>query len=156
WVWQRVKRLGKSRRSIFQEELGYIEGGSETLIDYLATAITRRGGTIRLNAPVRHIVVADGVVKGVETGSGEFGSADNVISTVPLPWVAGLLRRDAPELAPRYEGFDNVGCVCVVHKLRRPVSVNFWVNISDPSISIPGFVEFSNLRPLPDSVVYVP
>src|SRR5581483_5317308 len=35
WAWQRIKRLGKSRRSLFQEELGYIEGGSEALIERL-------------------------------------------------------------------------------------------------------------------------
>jgi protoporphyrinogen oxidase len=30
------------------------------------------------------------------------------------------------------------------------------VNISDSRIDIPGIIEFSNLRPLPDTVVYVP
>jgi len=32
WIWTRIKRLGTSRRSMLQEELGYIEGGSETLV----------------------------------------------------------------------------------------------------------------------------
>ncbi len=41
-------------------------------------------------------------------------------------------------------------------KLRRSVTPHFWVNISDPGIEIPGFVEFSNLRPVGDTIVYVP
>ncbi len=156
WVLQRIKRLGRSRRSIFQEELGYIEGGSQSLIDRLVAAIGSRGGRIRTGAPARHIVVQNGALQGVETVAGERVPAEAVISTVPLPYVPSMLRRDLPQLAPRYEPFDYVGVVCVIHKLRRSVSDNFWVNISDPSICIPGFVEFSNLRSLPDTIVYVP
>ena len=155
WVWQRIKRLGKSRRSIFQEELGYIEGGSETIIALLVKAITQLGGKIRLKAPASHIVAKDNRVAGVECGQG-LVAADAVISTVPLPHVPAMLERDLPHLAPVYAKFDNIGVVCVVHKLRRSVTPYFWVNISDPGIEIPGFVEFSNLRPLPDTIAYVP
>jgi len=155
WVWQRIKRLGKSRRSLFQEELGYVEGGTETLVEKFAEKIRQLGGSIILNAPAKAITIQDGVVRGVETESG-FHRADAVISTVPLPYVPALIRRDAPALASLYEPFDNIGVVCVVHKLRKSVSPNFWVNVSDPTISIPGFVEFSNLRPVKDTIVYIP
>ena len=37
WIWTRIKRVGTSRRSLFQEELGYIEGGSETLVSLVAS-----------------------------------------------------------------------------------------------------------------------
>jgi protoporphyrinogen oxidase len=156
WVWQRIKRLGNSRRSLFQEELGYIDGGSQTLVDRLVDAIRARGGVVRLRTPVRHIRIEGDATRGVETAAAEVVSAPAVISTVPLPYVPAMLRRDAEQLAGRYEGFDNLAVACVIHKLRRPVSPNFWVNISDASIGVPGFVEFSNLRPLPDTVVYVP
>ena len=39
WIWTRVKRIGRSRKSLFQEELGYIEGGSQTLVDALVAGI---------------------------------------------------------------------------------------------------------------------
>jgi protoporphyrinogen oxidase len=67
-----------------------------------------------------------------------------------------MLARDAPGLAPRYEGFENIAVACVVHKLRRSVSPNFWVNVSDSTMEIPGFVEFSNLRRMRETIVYVP
>ena len=156
WVWQRIKRLGNSRKSLFQEELGYIDGGSQALVDRLVEAIIGLGGQIRLNAPVARIVIEDGAAKGVETADGVFVPADLVISTAPLPYVPGLLAQDAPELAARYADFDNVGVACVIHKLKRQVTGNFWVNVSDASMEIPGFVEFSNLRPTGDVIVYVP
>jgi protoporphyrinogen oxidase len=156
WVWQRIKRLGNSRKSIFQEQLGYIEGGTQTLVDRLTAEITRLGGQIRLNDGAKRIIIKDGAVTGVETQSGAVLDADRVISTAPLPYVPALIEADAPALAERYKGFDNVGVVCVIHKLKRQVSPNFWVNISDPAMTIPGFVEFSNLRPTGDVIVYVP
>jgi protoporphyrinogen oxidase len=156
WVWQRIKRLGASRRNLFHEELGYIEGGSETLVRALVAGLTGRGGRVRLNSPVRRIVVEGGTATAVETVGGDRLDADAVISTVPLPQLATLLAADAPGLARLYAGFDNVGAACVVHKLRRSVSPYFWVNVSDPEIAAPGFVEFSHLRPSDETIVYMP
>ncbi len=155
WVWQRIKRLGRSRRSLLQEELGYIEGGSEALVEALVAAIKRLGGEIHLSAPARKLVIENDRVLGVETADGRRFEAGQVISTVALPYAAAMLA-DRPDLAETYAGFENVGVVCVVHQLAKPVSPNFWVNISDPAIGAPGFVEFSNLRPLDRHIVYVP
>ena len=43
-------------------------------------------------------------------------------------------------------------------KLRRSVTPNFWVNIAEPGIEVPGIIEFTNLRPLPggETIVFVP
>jgi protoporphyrinogen oxidase len=155
WTWTRIKRLGTSRRSIFQEELGYIEGGSETLIHALVAAIRKRGGEVRLAVPVSRIAADAGRVTGVVAGEETF-AADAVISTVPTP----LVPRLAPDLSAadraRYEAIANIGVVCVVFRLKRSVSPHFWTNISDPRFEIPGIVEFSNLRPTGDTVVFIP
>ena len=44
----------------------------------------------------------------------------------------------------------------MLYKLKKSVSPHFWMNIIDETIEIPGIVEFSNLRPLPETIVYVP
>jgi protoporphyrinogen oxidase len=155
WIWTRIKRLGTSRRSMLQEELGYIEGGSETLIHALVAAIRKRGGEVRLSIPASRVAVEAGRVTGVVAGAETF-PADAVISTVPTP----LVPRLAPELPAadlaRYGAIANIGVVCVVFRLKRSVSPHFWINISDPRFEIPGIVEFSNLRPTGDTVVYIP
>ena len=47
--------------------------------------------------------------------------------------------------------------VCVLLKLKRPFTRNFWMNINDPRIEIPGLIEYSNLNPLDGSaIVYAP
>ncbi len=155
WIWTRIKRLGTSRRSMFQEELGYIEGGSETLIHALVDAIRKGGGDIRLATPARRVAVADGRVTGVVAGEETF-AADAVISTVPTPLVPRLVPDLPNEALARYRAIVNIGVVCVVFRLKRSVSPHFWINVVDPRFEIPGIVEFSNLRPTGDTVVYVP
>ncbi|HMK80975.1 MAG TPA: NAD(P)/FAD-dependent oxidoreductase [Xanthobacteraceae bacterium] len=155
WIWTRIKRVGTSRKSLFQEELGYIDGGSQTLVQALTQAIAENGGRLRLNAPVLRIEINDRRVVGVIAGD-EFFPADAVISTVPTPYVGRLVPDLPPQERARYEAIVNIGVVCVVFRLKRSVTQHFWVNISDPRFEIPGIVEFSNLRPTGDTVVYIP
>ena len=155
WIWTRIKRLGRSRRSLFQEELGYIEGGSETLVHALEAAIERRGGRIHVSMPVERIVIEDSVVKGV-VARGTRYAADSVISTVPMPFVGAMVPDLAEAWRRRYADIANIGVICVLFKLKRSVTPHFWVNVVDDDVDVPGIVEFSNLRRLPCTVIYVP
>ena len=156
WIWTRIRRIGRSRRSVFQEELGYIEGGSLTLINALMDAIKAHGGKIHLGEGARRVTVESGRVTGVETAK-RFVAADAVIATIPTPLVSALIP-DLPEpLKRRYDEIHNIGVICVIFKLARSVSQHFWVNVSEPEIGIPGVIEFTNLRKLGDAnIVYVP
>jgi protoporphyrinogen oxidase len=155
WLWTRIKRVGTSRRSMFQEELGHIDGGSQTLVNALVSAIKGRGGRIVLFAPASEIICRDGAVTGVSV-SGTYFPGDAVIATVPTPFISALVPALTPQERKAYDAIANIGVVCVVFRLKRSVSPHFWVNISDRRFEIPGIVEFSNLRPVGDTVVYVP
>lgn len=155
WIWTRIRRLAKSRRSLFQEELGYIEGGTETLVSALVEGIGRLGGALRLGEPAEEILVERGRVRGVRTASGTL-PAEAVISTVPTPLVSRLVPGLPAEARARYDAIRNIGVICLVFKLGRSVTPHFWVNIVEPGVPIPGLIEFSNLRALDDTVVYVP
>jgi protoporphyrinogen oxidase len=157
WIWTRIRRVGRSRRSMMQEELGYIEGGSETLVRALVEAIGLRGGGIRLGTPATRVLTQGGRVTGVETPGGAV-PADAVISTVPTPLVGRLVPDLSEAARAAYAAIANIGVVCVVLKLRRSVTRHFWVNVVHPEVPIPGIIEFSNLRPTPDwsAVVYAP
>lgn len=157
WIWTRVKRIGRSRKSLFEERLGYIEGGSQTLVDRLVERIEAMGGVIRLSAPARRVVSENGRVTGVESAHG-FHPADAVISTIPTPLVSALIPDLPPEWRAKYDAIHNIGVCCLLFKLKKRVTPHFWVNISEPGIAIPGIIEFSNLRPVPngEAVVFVP
>jgi protoporphyrinogen oxidase len=155
WMWTRIKRLGRSRYSLFAEKLGYLDGGSETLVRGLTDGIRAAGGKVLCGTPARKIMVADGHVTGVQTDSGTI-AADQVIATVPTKLVSRMVPDLPADWRARYDAIENMGVCCLVFKLRRSVSPHFWVNITDPSIPIPGIIEFSNLRPFDDTIVFVP
>jgi len=155
WIERRVHRLGRSRKSMFQEQLGYLEGGSETLVNALVSAIHTQGGELRLAESVTEIMTENGQLKGVQTNQG-LSPYDHVISTIPTPYVSAMIPGLSELLKSKYDAIKNIGVVCVVLKLKRSVSPHLWINVVDPQMQIPGLVEFSNLRPMSDTVVYVP
>jgi len=156
WIWTRIRRIGRSRKSIFQEELGYIEGGSMTLVNALVAAIQSNGGRVHLGNPVQRVTVGDGRVTGVRTANGHC-PAEAVICTIPTPLVSGLVPDLPLEWKDRYNAIHNIGVICVIFKLSHSVSPHFWINVSESDIDIPGIIEFSNLRKIGDNtIVYVP
>ena len=155
WIWSRIRRIGRSRYSLFREKLGYLEGGSSTLLDAMKQAIEAGGGEIRLGKAVTRVVLAAGRVTGVDVAGGH-EAFDKVISTIPLPYVPRLMPDLPEEILAKYRAIRNIAVVCVIAKLAKRVTGNFWLNTNDPEMDIPGVVEYSNLRPLNQHVVYVP
>jgi len=155
WIWSRIRRIGRSRYSLFREKLGYLEGGSNTLLNALRAAIEAQGGEIRLKSVVEKVVIKDGKVLGVQV-AGQLESFDKVISTIPLPYVPRLMPDLPADVLAKFEMIKNIAVVCVIAKLKKAVTENFWLNTNDPEMDIPGLVEYTNLRPLDKHVVYVP
>ena len=155
WIWSRIRRIGRSRYSLFREKLGYLDGGSETLLQGMKQDIEAKSGVFRLKSPVTRVVIEDGQVKGVEVG-GAVEHFDKVISTIPLPYVPQIMPGLPSDVIERFKSLKNVAVVCVIAKLRKPLTENFWLNTNDPEMDIPGLVEYSNLRPLDQHIVYVP
>ena len=155
WIWSRIRRLGRSRYNLFSEKLGYLEGGSDTLLQAINSDVKKNGGEIRLSQPVKRVIIEGGIAKGVETDQGteEF---DLVISTIPLPYVPKVMADLPSPILNQFKSVKNIAVVCVIVKLKRSLTENFWLNTNDPDMDIPGIIEYSNLRPLENAIVYVP
>jgi protoporphyrinogen oxidase len=91
----------------------------------------------------------------VETAAG-FEAFDKVISTAPLPLVPRLIPDLPKDVLQQFQAIKNIAVVCVIVKLKKAVSPNFWLNTNDDTMDIPGLVEYSNLRPMDQHIVYVP
>jgi len=156
WIGTRIKRVALSRKSLFQEELGYLEGGSQVLLDAYSSHLQKLGGRFMLNAPVKRVVTEGGRVTGLEA-AGETHPADVVISTVPLKYVPQIVPDLTPGERDSIAAIENIGVVCVLLKLKRPFTRYFWMNVNDPRLEIPGIIEYTNLNPLEgEHVVYFP
>jgi len=159
WIWHRIHRYSQSRTSPLRpEQLGYIEGGSHTLLTALQQGITAQGGVIRTGVEALSLNCSSHGIQGVETSSGYY-EADRVIAAVPLPELVKLLPEDN-EYGRRLAQvqFTSVGCVRLA--LRHSLTNSFWVNVSTPDVAFNGFIEYSNLNPWHEyggsDVLYVP
>ncbi len=161
WMWARIHRLGKSRTKIRQrEKVGYVEGGSQIVMDALGDEIRRRGGTITLKAQVQGVWQEGEAVRGLIV-EGKQLAFDAVVSTVPLPALLRLLPESLTEgYWSKLRRIESIGVMCVFLRTSRPLTKYFWTNISDPEIDLAGIVEYTNLNPLPhlkgDSIIYLP
>lgn len=158
WLGARIKRVALSRKNLFEEEMGYLEGGSEVLLEAIAQRLTQQGGSIKLNRAVEEIEVDHEAlhVKGIRV-NGEHLPFDQVISTIPLPYLTRVMPSLPGGEREKIAAIRNVGVVCVLLKLRRPFTNNFWMNINDSRIQIPGLIEYTNLNPLDGcAIIYAP
>ena len=155
WIWSRIRRIGRSRYSLFREKLGYLEGGSKTLLQTISEAIVLSGGVIHLRTPVTKVVIEKGQVAGVVV-NGQVEAFDKVISTIPLPYVPRVMPDLPTDVLEKFKALKNIAVVCVIAKMAKPLTENFWLNTNDPDMDIPGLVEYTNLQPLDKHIVYVP
>lgn len=154
WVWHRIHRVARSKG-----RMGYVERGSAAIMEALAAALEQQNCSIRLDSPIARMQVAEDRVTGLELTDGSTESFDHVISTIPLPLAAKMIDHALPETAVDLRKVEYVGVRCVVMRLARGVTPNFWLNVHDDRMPFNGIIEYSNLNKSvcgPDHLVYVP
>lgn len=155
WIWSRIRRVGRSRYDLFNEKLGYLTGGSSTLLNAMKRYIESNGGEIHLNSAITKVELENECVKSIVVNDQHI-PYENIISTIPLPLV-GRIIPDLPK--PIHEKFNSkisIGVICVIAKLKKPLTDKFWLNTNDDEMDIPGIIEYSNLNPEVGHIVYVP
>lgn len=160
WIWARLSRVAKSRAKwLLKAQFGYLEGGTQTLINALEERIIKNKGAILRNTPVRQIVIKDGEAKGVLTDEGMV-KFHSIISAIPLPTFLKLSPQLPTSYSEQLRNLKFLGVTCLLLKLKESLSDNFWLNISDSGIPFVGVIEYSNLNPCKNfsgsHIVYIP
>ncbi|HEY8586938.1 MAG TPA: NAD(P)/FAD-dependent oxidoreductase [Rhodanobacter sp.] len=155
WIGTRLKRVALSRRNLMQETMGYLEGGSATLLKAMERFIVDRGGHIHLKSGIDRVNISAGRICGIQVGDTEH-PCQAVISTAPIQYVPRLVPELPSEFTARINRIQNIPVACVILKLKQPLTENFWMNINDPLIDIPGVIEYSNLNHMTPSILYAP
>ena len=159
WIWHRIHRVARSRRHLLaREELGFLKSGTDALLGALIVELRRRKVGLRPSVIVDAITVRDGAVTGL-TVNGQHQPYDAILSTAPLPILLRLLGPAAAVLASVAD-IEYITVVCLILKLRKPVTDGFWINVHDHRIPFNGFIEYTNLNPRTDAaqphLLYVP
>jgi len=160
WVWHRIYRVSTSRKTpLSRERMGYLEGGSNTLIRAITKQIEQLGGSIHLNSKVLKIAKSNHSFKLIQE-SGRYACFDRIVLAVPLPVTAGIIKDLDPGFSLKLSSIVFYGILCGVFRLKEKVSDAFWLNINDSRIVANGLIEYTNLNPLeeisPHKIVYIP
>ncbi|MFC2164987.1 NAD(P)/FAD-dependent oxidoreductase [Acidobacteriota bacterium] len=160
WIWHRIHRVASSRKGIFaKEQMGYFEGGSQTLIDTIHKKITEMGGMIHLNQKVDAIKKSDNRLC-VQTDTSTSNPFDRVVLAIPSPIAARLIGNMDATFSKQLSAIHFFGVICGIFRLQEKISDAFWLNINDPNISANGLIEYTNLNPLksisPHKIIYMP
>ena len=146
WAWHRIHRVARSRSHLLaREKLGFLRRGTSALVNALVAKLRSAGVELHVSASVESIGVEGSVVTGL-TAAGRFIPFDVVISTVSLPILARLLPPAVHERTPGLSDVEYLAVVCLVLKLTRPITDAFWINVNDPRVPFPGFIEYTNLN----------
>jgi len=121
----------------------------------MAEFIKLNGGEILLNSRVKKIYVNNNSLGDLETESGIY-RFDKIISTIPLPIISQIIHGLSEELQAKLSSKKNIAVVCGIVKLNKKLTNNFWLNINDENIDIPGIIEYSNLNPDVGNILYIP
>jgi protoporphyrinogen oxidase len=150
WFWGKMRlRFGSRPKGMQKEQLGYMESSFQLLIDELERQIKELGGEVHTNTPVERVVVEDKKATGLTFHVSRFTprNFDLIIATVPSFTFTEMV----PELPPDYVGklkhVKYQSALCLVLKLKRPLSHIYWMNISDLTIPFVAAIEHTNYMP---------
>lgn len=161
WFWGKVHlRAGSRRAGLFKEVLGYPRGSFQILIDALADGIRRLGGAIYTSTPVQRVILDEGRAIGLQIEPGDRAQKedaqelsagavpfDKIIATVPSPIFLSIAP-DLPEpYAAKLRWVRYQTALCLVLKMRQPLSRIYWLNISDPQVRFVAAIEHTNYIP---------
>jgi hypothetical protein len=133
--WARASSAWAVAQEHVQERLGYLEGGSDTLLDAIE-AHPRHGRRHPPASPAREkIEIEEGAAR--HPRGGELRPTTRCLDDpAAVPREAGA--RPARAERDKVGAIVNIGVVCAIFKLKHPISPNFWTNINDPCDRDPG------------------
>jgi protoporphyrinogen oxidase len=149
WFWNKIFLRTQSRPGLLaREQLGYIMGSFNVLIDRLAEASRDLGVDLRVGVGVSRLERAGIAPERFQLYSSDGSAAervDAVVVTAPSP----ILSRLVPDIAEPYgsqlRSATYQGAVVMLLQLDRPLSHIYWLNIGDERLPFTGIIEHTNL-----------
>ncbi|MCS7304624.1 MAG: NAD(P)/FAD-dependent oxidoreductase [Thermoguttaceae bacterium] len=143
WMAGRLHQRASSRRS-GQEQLGYLRGSLQVLVDRLVERLADWQTAMCWQCPAEALLVENGRVVGVRVQGKAFRADALVVTTAPAI-LAGLVRPICSEYASQLDSIQYLAAVCMLVSLRRPLTQVYWTNITDPDYDFIGLVEHTQL-----------
>jgi len=136
WFWSRIKKRS--------QKLGYLEGGTEILIEALKKKIKKKGKVLT-NTPVLALDRVGDRWR-LKTEKREF-SVDRVVLATPMPQALKLVEKHIPkERVEEWSRLKMIGALAMVLRLKRRFlpGETYWLNILEKEFPFIVLVEQTN------------
>jgi len=161
FIWAHINRMYKARRTGLKKEMfGYVRGGYARILDRYTEVLEGLGVEIVCNAAVQQAESRpDGQVE-VTLGNGESHTFDNIVFSIPSPYIARACPQLASDEREKFEGIDYLGIVCASVLLKKPISEYYVTNITDGWVPLTAVIEMTTIVDREEmggnSLVYLP
>lgn len=158
WICERVKARRKSQGIMkARERFGYINGGFYRIVARLSEAVRASGGEVLLSSEVTGIYFNNNtaVVKCAEKEM----VFSRVVSTIPLPYFLNIAGFLTPREVTCLKNVRYQNVLCLLVRLKRPLTEFYWVSIIAKDIPFVVAVEHTNFMKSSDyggeSIIYL-
>ena len=143
WMIGRLRQRMNSRKK-GAEQLGYLDGSLQILLDALLKELKDLGVELISGAPVLELIIENQTLNGIITEKGIFKNGD-FLFTIPTVFLTRLLEKEAPKYAQKLNQIEYFGAVCTILEMKKPLSDFYWLNIADSGFPFGGVIEHTNL-----------
>ncbi|MEZ4699557.1 MAG: FAD-dependent oxidoreductase [Rhodothermales bacterium] len=146
-IFNAIKQGRGNRHKTLVDRFAYPHLGSGIVYERMAEAITRRGGRLFLDRPVRRVVPAGDAVQ-LELESGETAWYDHVVSSMPLTLMVQRLP-DVPDAIREHAAalrFRNTTLVYLQVE-GDAIFPDNWIYVHDPALQFGRITNFRNWTP---------
>jgi protoporphyrinogen oxidase len=142
WMVGRLRQRMSSRKK-GEEQLGYLNGSLQILLDALLSKLNEAGVQMICGESVEELIISNNEIKGVKT-KGRTVYGDKVVLTIPSPFSAKLLEPHDKALSEKIGATKYFGAVCTILELDRKLSDIYWLNVADEGFPFGGIIEHTN------------
>jgi len=144
WLWDRMQSRARGQLGRSSGSLGYLRGGFNPLFERMEAEVVKHGGQIMTRLPVVSVERPGGTGGAFILNGDPAKSFQTCIVSLPLPQFVEMvpaLPRDYREQLAR---IDYSHSVCMVLRLKEPLSQYYWINIGDEHFPFAVVVEHTN------------
>ena len=125
-------------------DLGYLDGGAQTLFDALLMHLKKQRVRIRYGTAVTAVKEINNSVQILVGERSE--RFDRCLITTVSPIANRLITSPvSPSIKKRLDQQDQLGAVCLLLELDRAIQTQYWVNVCNPSSPVLVMVEHTNM-----------
>lgn len=145
WMIGRLKQRLGSRNKRGKEELGYLEGSLDVLLQALLKKLEELGVELTAENALEGLEIEGNSLKAIKTQQGKIEGGD-FIFTLPGIYLQEMISQ-VPRLAAKISSIKYFGALCLILETNRPLSDVYWMNVADPGFPFGGIIEHTNFIP---------